>query len=230
MHCVKCDVAQVCTEDSWANHRLFATFNIHKTSRCWHDVYSVNWHDVWITRVRISEFSTAYTHKCGYEVSEYRKNSAALWKNTWATSFPKWRVMTWSWAWISFVRASAIPPICSSSIRSLFCVNAKPLTAWSKWHYFLTAGGSTGLLRALPWPSWGCSLYTLVKIYWCPFFTDVFLSHQINGLLCVHVITLLGRATFQIESSVISIQNSHTSSESHLTIPTGPTEWAAFLT
>ena len=28
----------------WANHKLFATFNIHKTRRCWHDVCSGNWH------------------------------------------------------------------------------------------------------------------------------------------------------------------------------------------
>ena len=62
------------------------------------------------------------------------------------------------------------------------------------------------------------------------FFTDVFLSHQINVHLCVHIITLLGRATFQIESTVISLQNSHTSSEALLTVPTAPTENAAFLT
>ena len=63
-------------------------------------------------------------------------------------------------------------------------------------------------------------------------FTDVFLSHQINGLLCsqAHIFTLLGRATFQIESSVISLQNSHTSSEALLPVRTVPTECAALLT
>ena len=137
------------------NHKLFATFNIHKTRRCWHDVCSGNWHglswDEWA-------FYCMPTLTSAGMMSASKKNSVALWKNILPTSLPKWRVVRSWWDIINLVRASAIPPICSSGIRSFFCVNAKPLTALSKCHYFLTAGGSTGLLRALLWPSWGCSL------------------------------------------------------------------------